>query len=231
MKPWKVLASAPAPDGGDFVLSQRDGEFVLRVKGAELMSSRRHGSEEAMASVVAAELARPKAHVLVGGLGFGFTARAVLDRLGPEGHVTVAEISPAIVDWNRIFVGELANHPLNDPRVTVICSDVGKVLAKAAQAEDTQFDAVLMDVDNGPWALSAPKNQRLWQRTGIETIARVLRSDGALVVWSTNDDPIFVSRLKASGFSVERRPARSQGEKGDRHLLFLARPQPIRWQA
>jgi len=184
-----------------------------------------------MAAVVATELARPHAHVLVGGLGFGFTARAVLDRLGPEGRVTVAEISPAIVDWNRSFVGELASHPLSDPRLTVVCADVGKVLAKAAQKEDTPFDAVLMDVDNGPWAVSAPKNQRLWQRSGIETIARVLRVDGALVVWSTNDDPEFVSRLKACGFSVERRPARSQGDKGDRHLLFLARPQPIRWQA
>ena len=187
MKPWITLATAPAPGGGDgdgdgargqLALLRRDTEYVIRVRGAELMSSRRHGSEEEMARLAAAAIGRRDACVLVGGLGFGYTLRASKAQLGRGGRIVVAEISPAVVEWNRGLVGHLAGHPLDDARVRVACVDVRELLADAPAA----FDAILMDVDNGPSALSLPTNQLLWNRTGMLAIARALIRDPKIIL-------------------------------------------------
>ena len=233
MKPWITLATAPAPGGGDgdgdgargqLALIRRDTEYVIRVRGAELMSSRRHGSEEEMARLAAAAIGRRDACVLVGGLGFGYTLRASKAQLGRGGRIVVAEISPAVVEWNRGLVGHLAGHPLDDARVRVACVDVRELLADAPAA----FDAILMDVDNGPSALSLPTNQLLWNRTGMLAIARALRPRGTLVVWSADPDEDFAARLAAAGLAVQSHPARASGGgirrsgRGARHTLFVA---------
>jgi spermidine synthase len=216
VKPWRVLAEATSPDGGRLVLSEHDGELVIRVDGEWLMSSRAHGSEEEMA---AAGACTGDARVLVGGLGCGYTLRATLDRLGPRGQVTVAEISPAIVEWNRAELGPLAGHPLRDPRVSLAVADVATVVRGAASG----FDAILLDVDNGPQALTARSNEALYQPRGLLAFRSALRPGGRLVVWSAGPDTGFTRRLRAAGLTVEERPVRARGPaRGARHLLFVA---------
>jgi spermidine synthase len=216
VKPWRKLAEATAPDGGRLVLSEHDGELAILVDREFLMSSRTHGSEEEMA---AAGHCTGDGQVLVGGLGFGYTLRATLDRLGPQGRVTVAEISQAIVDWNRAEVGPLAGHPLRDPRVSLEVADVAAVVRRA----EARFDAILLDVDNGPRALTARSNQDLYQPAGLLAFRRALRPGGRLVVWSAGHDAAFTRRLRAAGLTAEERSVRARGvERGARHLLFVA---------
>jgi len=226
MRPWITLATADAPGGdGPLALLQRDTEYVIRVRGVELMSSRRHGSEAEMAHHASAALGRRGARALVGGLGFGYTLQAGKDLLGPAGSVVVAEISAAVIDWNRRLVGHLAGHPLADARVSVEHVDVRTYLASAATAS---FDAILMDVDNGPSPVTAASNGLLWNPAGMAGLARVLRPGGTLVVWSSNPDPSFARRLTAAGLSVTTREARAAGGRpgepgrGARHTLFVA---------
>ena len=224
MKPWKLLARASNPGGDDLILSQRDGEFMVRVGGAELMSSRRHGSEEAMATEALSGVARNGARVLVGGLGFGYTLRATLDCLGPGGQVLVAEISSEIIEWNRRFLGGLAGQPMNDSRATIECSDVRHVIARASRAPSRgRYDAILVDVDNGPWPLVTKPNGLLWQPDGIATLGRALRPGGVLVVWSAEPDSKFVACLRTGGFVVEVKRVHAEGGRGARHTLFVAR--------
>jgi spermidine synthase len=226
VKPWKILASAPAPGGGELLLWLRDREYAIRVGTDELMSSRRHGSEEAMADAAQPTIGRRGARVLVGGLGMGYTLRAVLDVLGPKGTVTVAEISPDVVAWNREILGGLAGHPLKDPRVTVACTDVRLLLAQSRGKPGGAFDVILMDVDNGPWALSTRTNRLLWDAKGIATLARTLPVGGTLVVWSSGHEPSFVHRLTDGGFSVAVRNERARGDSGVRQVLFVAQLLP-----
>lgn len=223
VKTWTLLAKAQTPSGGELVLMQRDREYAIRVGTDELMSSRRHGSEEGMAAAAQPAIGRPGTRVLIGGLGLGYTLRAVLDELAPSGAVTVAEISPAVVAWNREFVGDLAGHPLRDPRVTVACTDVRLLLAQAGAKPRGSYDVILMDVDNGPWALSAATNRLLWDTQGIATLTRALAAGGTLVVWSSSHDPSFERRLASAGFSVEARDARAHHGRGVRQVLFVAR--------
>jgi spermidine synthase len=216
VKPWKVLAEATAPDGGRLVLSEHDGELVIRVGNEFLMTNRTHGSEEEMAA--AGECAGD-ARVLIGGLGFGYTLRATLDRLGPRGRVTVAEIAQAIVDWNRTQLGPLAGHPLRDPRVSLEVADVAAVVRRA----EASFDAILLDVDNGPQALTARSNDALYREAGLLAFRRALRPGGRLVVWSAGPAPAFTRRLRAAGLAAEERTVRARGvARGPRHLLFVA---------
>jgi len=224
MKPWKIIARATNPGGDDLVLWQRDAEFVVRVGNTELMSSRRHGSEEAMATAALSALARDDARVLIGGLGFGYTLRAALDRLGPRGHILVAEISNDIIEWNRRFLGGLGGQPMDDIRATVECTDVRWVLARASRASSRgRYDAVLVDVDNGPRPLVTKTNRLLWQPDGIAATSRAMKPGSVLVVWSTGSDPSFVARLRAGGFAVEVNPVRAEAGRGARHTLFVAR--------
>jgi spermidine synthase len=218
--PWRTLGSATAPGGGTLVLQERAGEFAIRIDGYVLMSSRAHGSEEALAEGACARLAgRAAPRVLIGGLGLGFTVRAALDRLPAGASVTVAEVVPAVVDWNRGPLADLAARPLDDPRVTVATADVGAVLAAAPPAT---FDAVLLDVDNGPTALPRPANADLYDARGIAVARASLRPGGVLGVWSAAPDDAFAARLRRGGFSVRVERIRSRGRVGTRHVLFLA---------
>jgi spermidine synthase len=221
MKPWITLAREPSPDGKELVLQERDGVYVIRVGGRELMSSARHGSEEAMAQAGLLGLGSPEPpSVLIGGLGLGYTLRAALDRLPAGAGVTVVEISAAVVAWNRGPLAPLAGSPLSDPRVTVELAEVGQFLATTRR----RFDAILLDVDNGPSALSCEGNRELYGPAGLAACSRALRPGGALVVWSAGAAPRFVARLREAGFDAheERVAARSGGGKA-RHVLFVGR--------
>jgi spermidine synthase len=218
MKPWETLATAEAPGVGTLTLARRGDEYVLRVRGHTLMSSRQHGSEAAMAEAGCAALAtKAGARVLVGGLGFGFTVRAALELLRPDAKVTVAELLAPVIEWNRGLVSSLAGAPLEDPRVDVVEGDVRRVMTRSGST----FDAILLDVDNGPAPLTRADNVSLYDETGLAIAYGALRPGGKLVVWSAGEDPRFVSRMEKSGFAVQvLRPA-AHGTKGTRHTLFV----------
>ena len=224
MKPWVLIDREEGPKGDALELVRRDTELAIRTHGRLLMSSRQHGSEEAMADVLnvqAAALSRARGprRILVGGLGLGYTLRAVLDRLRPGDAVTVAELSPAIVAWNRGVLAELAARPLEDPRVRLIVADVGQVL----RTEQAAFDAVLLDVDNGPEALSTAGNRRLYDTAGLAWLRDALRPAGTAVVWSAGEDPSFEARLRRAGFTVSRKPVSARNCRGGTsHVLFVA---------
>lgn len=219
MKPWEVLARAPAPEGGEFVLHHRDGEFVIRVRGQELMSSRVHGSEEEMARLAAAALggvANPR--VLIGGLGLGYTLRATLNALGSGAQVVVAELVEAIVEWNRGPLAPLADRPLNDPRVRVEIGDVRRVIRSASP-----WHAILLDVDNGPAALTRASNADLYDTPGLAAAHAALAPGGVLVVWSAGPDERFTAKLIQAGFLAQTHAVHAGKGRGTRHTLFVAR--------
>jgi len=213
MKPWITLAEAKSPDGEALVLQKRDTEVVIRVGGQVLMTSRAHASERALATVTA-ETVRGPARVLIGGLGLGFTLRAMLDAL-PEAQVMVAEVSAPIVEWNRTLVKELSGDALADPRVSVEVRDVGAVIR--AQRD---LDAIVLDVDNGPSALTRRGNGALYTPNALREARNSLRPGGLYVVWSASHDATFVNRMRAADFSVE---TRTVGSGGSKHLLFVGR--------
>jgi spermidine synthase len=220
MEPWNVLAMEPSPDGKDLVLHERGGVYVIRVGGQELMSSARHGSEEALAETGLQGLRDESPSVLIGGLGLGYTLRAALDRLPSKASVTVVEISAAVVAWNRGPLAPLAGAPLSDSRVSVEVAEIGRFVATTRR----RFDAILLDVDNGPSALFRAGNQALYTRSGLAAFSRALRPGGALVVWSAGAAPRFVEELRSAGFEAreQRVPARLRGGKA-RHVLFTGR--------
>ena len=219
MKPQRTLGQETTPDGKELVLYERDGVYSIRVNGLELMSSRAHGSEEALARLVMARVRKPHPEILVGGLGMGYTLRAVLDVVPRQSRIVVAEIFPAVVEWNRADLAGLANAPLCDPRVTVQVTDVADVFAGCPST----FDAILLDVDNGPDAFTIARNKRLYGAQGLEQIRRSLRQQGVLGVWSADPDPPFERRLSKAGFQVqvETVPA-YQKPKGPKHTIFIA---------
>jgi spermidine synthase len=220
MKAWKIVAQAEAPGGGRLVLTQRDREFVIKVDGQLLMSSRAHGSEEAMAQAgLPPDSSRGPLRVLIGGLGCGYTLAAVLAQVGPSAEITVAEISGAVIDWNRGPLGPLAGHPLDDARVAIANADVAKLLVAAPRG----WRAILLDVDNGPQALTTPSNHALYQPKGIAALFAALAPRGKLVVWSAGPDEAFASRLRAAGFAVDvQSVAARTAARGGRHTLFVA---------
>lgn len=220
MKPLQWLARTSTPDGSDMALTLRDTEYVILVGGKPLMSSRMHGSEEALAALACAD-ARLRKHprVLVGGLGMGFTLRATLDLLPPGATVIVAELVPAVVDWNRTHLAPLAGRPLDDPRVQVEMGDVGALLRR----ERAAFDAILLDVDNGPESFTTGSNDTLYDNAGVAAAHAALRKGGRLAVWSAWEDRKFEQRLRHYGFTVtvERVRARLK-QGGPRHTIFVA---------
>ena len=222
MKPQHTLGRANTPDGGEIVLYERDGIFIIRVNGVELMTSRAHGSEEDLARLTLAKVGSTSPKVLVGGLGMGFTLRAALDAIPRSAKVMVAEVLPVIVEWNRNELANLAGAPLEDPRVAVVERDVAEIIA----AGPSVFDAVLLDVDNGPDALTVAENERLYGSNGLAAIRRCLRPGGVLGVWSADPDRAFEKRLAKTGFKVttETVPAR-RGSKGPKHTIFIASKQ------
>ena len=224
MKPWELLDQASSRDGTVLKLIRRSDEYIILANGKSLMSSRMHGSEEALATFAcrrARTLQRPS--VLIGGLGMGFTLRATLDLLPPDAMVVVAELVPAVVEWNRGPLGPLAGQPLKDPRVRVEIDDVGVVLC----SHRGRFDAVLLDVDNGPAAFADSNNAGLYNDHGIAAALAALRMDGVLAVWSAREDPKFRQRLGRGGFAVEVERVRGGLKKGGpRHTVFLGHKSP-----
>ena len=221
MKPLELLGQTFSPDGTVVKLIRRGDEYLILADGAILMSSRMHGSEEAMAAFACQEIQKLKQpKVLIGGLGMGFTLRATLDLLSPDAKVVVAELVPAVVEWNRGPLGPLAGHPLKDKRVRVETEDVAVTL----QSGRSQFDAVLLDVDNGPSALTASNNAGLYEKRGIAAASAALKIEGVLAVWAAREDRKFEKRLRESGFEVQVRRVRGRLKKGGpRHTIFLGR--------
>jgi len=198
--PWVQLDSAEMPDGGGAIrLKQRGAEFSIMLGATELMNSRLSGSEEALARLACERIgAKSSAHVMIGGLGMGFTLRAALAALPATARVTVAELVPAVVRWARGPMAELFGTCLDDPRVTVWEGDAG-VLIKSSPAA---WDAVLLDVDNGPEGLTRKANDRIYDLSGLRAAHSALRPGGSLAVWSSAPDEAFTRRLKQAGFAV-----------------------------
>jgi spermidine synthase len=220
VKPFEFLGHALAPDGTVLKLVRRDNEYIMVVDGAVLMSSRMHGSEEALATLACQRLRTlKKPSVLIGGLGMGFTLRTTLDLLPQDATVVVVELVPAVVEWNRGPLGPLAQHPLRDRRVRV---ETGDVLATLS-SRIGQFDAVLLDVDNGPAALTASNNTELYNHRGIAAAHAALKKDGVLAIWAAQDDRKFEQILRDSRFDVQvHRPRGRLKKGGPRHTIFLS---------
>ncbi|HEV7254063.1 MAG TPA: hypothetical protein VGN97_13335 [Mesorhizobium sp.] len=220
MIPWVHLDSAPVPGEEDRLrLMQRGNEFSMRVGAVELMNSRRRGSEEALATLACARLRdHPRARVLIGGLGMGFTLRAALDGLGPQASVVVAELIPAVTAWARGPLSQLFAGSLDDPRVELRVEDVDRSI----QVGRAQYDTILLDVDNGPEGLTRRANDRLYDMSGLERARHALRPDGILAVWSNAPDRQFNARLQRARFAVEEMRVHANGSRGRRHVLWLA---------
>lgn len=221
MIPWVTIDRAEVPGlGGDVTLMRRGSEFSIRTAGTELMNSRQHGSEDALAGLAYRRLKRKTGQrVLMGGLGMGYTLAAALEQSAPDTHITVCELIPAVVGWNRAHLGHLAGMPLNDPRVTVEEEDVVETIRK----RKSDWDAILLDVDNGPDGLTRKDNERLYGGSGLKTSVDALRPGGILAVWSSGPDAAFTRRLKQCGFQVEIVTVRARKSgKGARHRIWLA---------
>jgi spermidine synthase len=219
VQPLELIGQTLTSNGIDMKLTRRANEYIILANGKSLMSSRMHGSEEALATLACRRVQRLKQPcVLVGGLGMGFTLRATLDFLPPDAIVEVAELVPAVVDWNRGPLGPLAGHPLKDRRVRVHVGDVAVMLG----AGPGRFDAVLLDVDNGPAAFTSSDNARLYDDRGLAAARAALKIGGVLAVWSARDDRKFEQRLRYGGFTVEVERVRARLKKGGpRHTIFL----------
>ena len=224
MIPWEVLGDATAPDGTRLALTRRAHEYVILANGKGLMSNRMHGSEEALASFGLKALPHPQEpRVLVGGLGMGYTLRAALNHLPAAAVVDLAELLPAIVEWNRGPLGPLAEHPLHDRRVRVISGDV----AQTIRAQRGAYDAILLDVDNGPAAFTTDFNGGLYDNAGVANARAALKPGGTLAVWSAWDDRKFEQRLRYAGFAVSVEHVRARLKQGGPyHTIFVGRLPP-----
>ncbi|MCD0170898.1 MULTISPECIES: spermidine synthase [unclassified Deinococcus] len=223
MKAWVPLGSAPIPGSPDQLeLWQRENEFSIRISGyvSELMNSRQHASEEALAEYAVPQVAgRAAAHVLVGGLGMGFTLAAALRSAGPDATVTVAELVGAVVDWNRGPLAQAAGYPLTDPRTRVHVGDVAELI----RASKRTFDAILLDVDNGPEGMTQHGNDWLYSPRGLAAIRAALTPGGLLAVWSVEAVPRFTAALERAGYHTEVRRARAREGRGAWHTIWVAR--------
>jgi spermidine synthase len=208
--PWFHIDTAEIPGGGELRLMRRGAEFSIRLDETELMNSRRSGSEEALARLACARLQdRPSPRILIGGLGMGFTLRAALAALPPTAAVDVAELVPAVIAWARGPMAEVFGTCLDDPRVTLHDADVGQLIRAAASA----YDAILLDVDNGPAGLTRAANDGLYDAAGLHAARTALRGGGVLAVWSTAPDRSFTARLRQTGFAVDETRVRAGGAR------------------
>ncbi|MCX7312751.1 MAG: spermidine synthase [Hyphomicrobiales bacterium] len=221
MIPWSLLDTAQVPGGGgELRLKQRGAEFAIMLDQSELMNSRLSGSEEALATIACGKMReRETPRVLIGGLGMGFTLRAALAAVGPRAEIVVAELVPAVVAWARGPMAEVFGGCLSDPRVSIRETDVGRLIGGGASA----YDAILLDVDNGPEGLTRKSNDSLYDLKGLSAARAALRPGGVLAVWSSGANPKFAWRLGKAGFAVEEIRARANGSRGGaRHFIWMA---------
>jgi spermidine synthase len=226
MGQWNRLDEVPIP-GTDqsLTLFQGKDDFFIKISGQrssaqDLMNSRSHGSEDALGRLPCERIQkRDSARVLIGGLGMGFTLAAALKVVGPDAIVTVAELIPRVVDWNRGPLGACTGYPLDDPRTRVHLGDVSKLLGQSQGC----FDVIALDVDNGPEGLTSHRNNWLYSMSGIAAAQDALRPGGILAYWSAGPDRDFHERLRCSGFLVEELTVRGHGNKGSRYIIWLAR--------
>lgn len=221
MIPWSLLDTAKIPDGvGELRLMRRGAEFSIRSGRIELMNSRLSGSEEALATMSCLRIrGRQRPRILIGGLGMGFTLRAALAELGPDARIDVAELVPAVVAWARGPLAEIFGSSLTDPRVSIHEEDVGRLIRSGPSA----YDAILLDVDNGPEGLARKANDGLYDAGGLGAARTALSPGGVLAVWSSAPDRNFTRRLGKAGFGVEEVPVRANGARGGaRHIIWIA---------
>ena len=220
MIPWTLIDMAPIPGGGALRLKRRGAEFSIMLGDNELMNSRLSGSEEALAAL-SCERIRDRAapRILIGGLGMGFTLRAALAAVGAKAELVVAELVPAVVAWARGPMAELHGASLTDSRVRIEEADVGQII----RASRESFDAILLDVDNGPDGLTREGNDALYAASGLKAARQALRPGGVLAVWSSGPDEAFTRRLGKAGFNAEEiRVRANRGRSGARHVVWIA---------
>ena len=221
MIPWRLLDTATVPGGeGSLRLMQRGAEFSIRLDRDELMNSRLSGSEEVLAATACDRIKSRKApRILIGGLGMGFTLRAALASLGPDASVTVAELVPAVIKWAGGPMKEVFGNSLADPRVTIREADVGELI----RSSRSDFDAILLDVDNGPDGLTRKANDALYDLAGLRAARRALRPGGVLTIWSAKPDPKFTLRLRTADFAVDELNVPARGSRGgQKHVIWVA---------
>jgi spermidine synthase len=220
MKPRELIGTAKAPGGVELRLIRHDGDYVIMLDANELMNSRLGGSEEALAVMTCERLRKGAApHLLIGGYGMGFTLRAALAVLGQGARVTVAELVPEIIDWARGPMAALTAGCLDDPRVHLVSGDVAAEIGAAAR----RYDAILLDVDNGPSGLVRAANDGLYSMRGLAAAKAALRPGGILAIWSAAPDAAFSRRLKDAGFKVDEVTVRARSNgKGPRHIIWFA---------
>jgi len=219
--PWEEIDRAKVPgQEGEVTLVKRGTEFSIRTAGTELMNSRLHGSEGALAELSCIRMKRKSGRrVLIGGLGMGYTLAAALGQSGPDTRITVSELIPAVVRWNLEHLGHLAGMPLDDPRVSVEEEDVSETIRKRKSV----WDLILLDVDNGPAGLTRKANDRLYDKSGLQAAFSALRPGGVLAIWSAGADEAFTGRLKQCGFRTETVTVRARKPgKGSRHTIWFA---------
>jgi spermidine synthase len=221
MKPYERLGAARTPNGTELVLYRHDGAYLIRADGVELMSTRRHLSERRLAELACAPLGVvPKARVLIGGLGLGFTLRAALEVLRTDAEVVVAELLAEVIAWNADPAYDLSASAMRDPRVRVLQQDVVDVLLSHPGA----FDAIMLDTDNGPAGMLMSESKRLYASHGIATTVAALRPAGRIAYWSVGDDPRFVHALRSAGLTVETLRVRAHDTAGPMHTIYVAVP-------
>jgi spermidine synthase len=221
MIPRELLGTAKIPGGDSLQLFRHGADFMIVLDRNELMNSRMSGSEEALATMTCERLRDGTApHLLIGGYGMGFTLRAALAQLPAAARLTVAELVPEILGWARGPMADLTAGCLDDPRVTCVIKDVATLVADTGQ----RYDAILLDVDNGPDGLTRAQNDQLYSRTGLALAKAALKPGGILAIWSAAPDPVFAKRLRVSGFTVDEVQVRARSNgKGPRHIIWFAR--------
>src|SRR5919112_1631655 len=221
MKPYERLDEARTPNGTVITLYRHDGSYLIRADGVELMSTRRHLSEDRLAELACAPLRDVAGgRVLIGGLGLGFTLRTALQLLREDAEIVVAELLAEVIAWNADPRYDLSAEAMRDPRVRVVHDDVVNVL----RANPGAFDAIMLDTDNGPDGMLMSENAALYARRGIGDTVAALRPGGLIVYWSVGDDPRFVSALRGSGLTVQTMHVRAHGTTGTKHTLYVATP-------